>query len=752
MKIKLCTSVIIWFYTITIVQAQNIEENYKKAEAFLPINTRKLVKNMTVIPKWKKDGNYFIYERDGENGKQITGINPETKQRTFNIDLTKLIALGNTQLGSKFDINNHPFKNLKAVSPTSFEWIWEDVIYNFNCTTNTITKKQKTFENNVNISPNGKWEIFQKDFNLWLKATESSTQKQLTFDGSKEAPYALPLPDPHDAFDVENPDLQPEIEIKWSADSKKIATYRRHNNNAGTLSLYQSSPKKGGRPLLYTYIYPQPGDSIVPQAELLFIDIENAEVNFLPVAKADLLYYGGASIDWMDDSKNLYFMENDRGYKNVSFKVFNIETKKVTTVLTESSKTVIDPWVINYNFKNSQKELVYLSEKSGWAQLYSYSIFNKTSEQALTKGEFVVRTILGCDDKNKVIYFTASGKEKNTNLYFKHFYKINYDGSNLTLLTNANADHRIELSPDYKYFIDSYSTTTIPPTTLLCDTQKGEAILTLEIADVSELTKMGYKGAEEFVVKARDGKTDIYGVIYKPSNFDAQKKYPVIDKIYTGPHGFFAPKNYFAYQSDAQSIAELGFIVIQIDGLGTAKRSKAFHDFSYQNLTDSGLTDHVKGLQQLGTRFPWMDLSRVGVYGFSAGGYDAANALFSFPDFYKVGVAASGNHHHKTDKADWNEVWLGFDKIDKLFPSQSNLSKVKNLKGKLFIIHGELDNNVNPASSLQLVNALIEANKDFDFLIMPNQDHFLDKSMYYTRKRFDYFVKHLLNQEPPSKQ
>ncbi|UCH95583.1 MAG: prolyl oligopeptidase family serine peptidase, partial [Candidatus Aminicenantes bacterium] len=398
------------------------------------------------------------------------------------------------------------------------------------------------------------------------------------------------------------------------------------------------------------------------------------------------------------------------------------------------------------------KELVWGSERDGWSHLYLYDWNTGQLKKQITQGEFVVRRVVHVDEKKRQVYFTASGREPVEDPYLQHLYRVNPDGTGLTLLTPENAEHRIRLSPDKKYVVDTYSRVDFPPITVLRHLEDGKVVLKLEKADIRDLLAAGWKYPEAFTVKARDSKTDLYGAIFRPTNFNPNKKYPVIDSTYSGPHTVKTPKTFRrGCLNMEQAVAELGFIVVTIDGLGTAHRSKAFHDFSYKNLGDIGAPDHIGALKQLAQKYPYMDLSRVGIFGHSAGGYDAAHALLTHPGFYKVGVASAGNHDHQMAKAWWPEHFQGYP-VGKYYEDQSNLILAKNLQGKLLLVHGDMDNNVNPASTLRLAGELIKANKDFDLIIIPNRKHRLWDHPYFIRKLWDYFVRHLLGVTPPTYQ
>ena len=364
----------------------------------------------------------------------------------------------------------------------------------------------------------------------------------------------------------------------------------------------------------------------------------------------------------------------------------------------------------------------------------------------ITRGRWVVREILRVDKETRVVYFSAGGKKKRRDPYLRDVYKVNLDGSGLKLLTPEHGDHSVKFSPRGTYIIDTYSRVDTAPVTELRRISDGKLVCRLEKADVELLLEAGWRWPEPFKAKARDGKTNIYGVLFRPTNLDPNKKYPVVENIYTGPHGFSVPKAFRSFHK-SQEIAELGFVTVIVDGLGMAKRSKEFHNYSYKNLGDGGLEEHIAAIKKMAAKYPYIDTSRVGVYGGSAGGYDSAHALLTHPEFYKVAVSSSGNHDHRMDKAWWVELWMGYP-AGEHYIEQSNVTLAHKLEGKLLLLHGDMDNNVHPASTLQFVDALIKANKDFDMMIAPNGGHGVGGS-YFTRKRWDYFVRHLLDIEPP---
>jgi dipeptidyl aminopeptidase/acylaminoacyl peptidase len=408
---------------------------------------------------------------------------------------------------------------------------------------------------------------------------------------------------------------------------------------------------------------------------------------------------------------------------------------------------------VNWQYLPASNEVIWFSERDSWGQLYLYDLRTGREKNRITSGDGNVTQLLRVDDKSRVLYFLAVGKEKGRDPYFRHLYRIGFDGRNLKLLTPADADHEVTLSPDGAHFVDVYSTPDTPPVAELRDAS-GKLMLTLEKADITRLTATGWKPPQPIIVKARDGVTDLYGLLYKPTSLDPARKYPIINHVYPGPQtGSVGARTFSAARGDAQALAELGFAVVEIDGMGTPWRSKSFHEAYYGNMGDNTLADQVTGMKQLAARYPWIDIERAGIYGHSGGGYAAAGAMFRYPDFFKVGISEAGNHDNRNYEDDWAEKWQGLLHANAdgttNYDNQANQLVAKNLKGKLLLAHGTMDPNVPPSNTLLLVNELIKANKDFDLLMLPNRNHNFGNEPYMVRRRWDYFVKNLLGAEPP---
>ena len=576
-------------------------------------------------------------------------------------------------------------------------------------------------------SPDGKWRAFFKDHNLYVQSLENEKEFALSSDGIEANAYAERL--------------------YWSPDSQKLVALRMQKGDERKVNLIESSPKDQLQPKLHTFSYAKPGDKITIRKPHLF---DVAKKQQIPVS--DELFtnpWSISDIQWLPNSSSFTFLYNQRGHQVLRIISVDAATGKTRAVIEEKSKTFIDYAGKRFSRQlHKSKEIIWMSERDGWNHLYLYDAETGKVKNQITKGKWVVRGVERIDEEKRQIWFRAGGVRKGQDPYYIHCCRINFDGSNLVIITEGNGNHDIQFSPDRRYFIDRWSRIDQPPVSELRDAETDRDICELEQADWNQLIKTGWRAPESFAAKGRDGKTEIYGIIIRPRNFDPKRKYPVIEQIYAGPHSAFVPKS-FGLQNRQHAIAELGFIVVQIDGMGTSHRSKAFHDICWKNLGDSGFPDRILWIKAAAAKYPYMDITRVGIYGGSAGGQSALRALLAFGDFYKVAVADCGCHDNRMDKIWWNELWMGWP-IDPHYEQQSNVTQAHKLKGKLFLTVAELDRNVDPSSTMQVVDALIKADKDFDLLIVPGKGHGVGETPYASRRRMDFFVRHLLGVEPRS--
>jgi len=749
-KIYLTTLIIIAIAKLSF--SQGTTEDYQRAEKFLHFNVYNLVQNLYLNPNWINKTNDFWYKTETDNGHKFILVQTSKNEVKPAFDHKKIATALEKELGKTVNPDSLPFSKIKFKDKLKTIMFKTDTLnFKYDIKKNILTQytpKKNNLKKNESKSPDGKWIAFVKDYNLYLKDSKTNEEFQLTTDGVELYDYATPLSWYKIVDESVGETYDPEIWVEWSPDSKNFMAIKLDRRNRTKLLMYQSLPEFGMRAKVWSYERSLPGENSIPMQEFYIINVEkktNVKVDLDPIE----VIWSGFAPSWTDDSKTFYFAKMARYYKAIDLYFANPETGKISNVIHEEAKSMIEYQMVDCEIVNNGEKVIWMSEQDGWSHLYLYEGESGKLINQITKGEFVVRDIIYTDDKNEIVYFIASGKEKGHDPYFKHLYKINFDGTGIALLTPEDAEHEIQFSPDFTYFIDNYSRVDLKPKAVLRRLSDGKLIRELQEANIEKLLATGWKYPERFTVKARDGKTDIYGVLQYPSTFDQNKKYPIIDNSYSGPQAVNVPKSFRrGIWNDWTPLAEVGFVVMRIDGMGTAMRSKAFHDVSYMNLGDIGALDHIAGIKQLAKKYSFIDTSKVGIFGHSAGGYDAVHALLTHPEFYKVGVAAAGNHDHRMAKAWWPEQYMG--ELGNHYNEQSNLSLVENLQGKLLIAHGDMDNNVNPASTYRLAAELIKHNKDFDLIITPNDDHGdLWGNKYFIRRRMDFFVKHLWDIEPP---
>jgi dipeptidyl aminopeptidase/acylaminoacyl peptidase len=759
--------------------------DYQHAEQFMGYNTTPLVLRNSVVPNWLSDER-FTYRVTTAEGYEFILVDPAKGTRAPAFDHANLAAALSSVAGATYDAHHLPFVNFDlSADGHSVSFAAAGARYKCDlpvtqCAVDTSEPAQGGGRRGggrggrgggggggrggfggappVSLSPDGKSAAFIKDYNLWVRDIATNKETQLTTDGVKDFGYAT---DNAGWTTSDRPILL------WSPDSKKIATYQQDQRGVGEMYLVSTA---AGHPELRTFKYPLPGDAVITTIQRVIINVDTPHVIRLDMPPDqhrsslcdDVACSRGewSDVQWNPDGSTLAFVSTSRDHKIEQLRIADAATGKVRDVLKEEVPTFYESGNghINWQFFPATNEIIWFSERSnysgdpGWGHIYLYDL-NGNLKNQITTGDWDLTQITRVDEKNRVIYFEGVGREKG-DPYFIHFYRIGFDGKNLKLLTPEDATHTVALSPSGRYFIDTYSKPEVPPVINLRDSD-GKVIVSLEKADISRLEATGWKPPVPFTVKARDDKTDLYGLMFKPTNFDAGKKYPIINHIYPGPQtGSVGSRSFSAARGDAQSLAELGFIVIELDGMGTPWRSKKFHEAYFGDLGDNTLPDQVKGMKELAAKYPWIDIDRAGIYGHSGGGFATADAMFRYPDFFKVGISESGNHDNRVYEDDWGEKWQGLLTTDGQqktnYDSQANQLIAKNLKGHLLLAHGTMDNNVPPNNTLLVVDALIRANKDFDLLLLPNQAHgYGVDANYMTRRRWDYFVRYLLGAEPP---
>jgi dipeptidyl aminopeptidase/acylaminoacyl peptidase len=706
---KQLTFLIVAFLCLSLSFAQNNEstitvEDYQRATEFLRSNTNNLVDNGAVRPTWFEDGRFW-YETKVNGISKFVLVNPKKRSKQTADRLEELLDIDEVQYSERGS--------------------WTEV-----------------------LSPDKSRAVFIKDWNLWMRDTKTGLKTQLTKDGVENYGYA-----------TDNAGWRKSKRpiILWSPDSKKIATFQQDQRHVNDMYLVET---KVGKPYLQTWKYPLPEDEKVIQIERVIIHVDEAKVVRLNISAdprrgtlCDDIACTGSFDDneWNSESTQLVFVSTSRDHKNEKIRIADAFTGDVKEIFSETVETQYESGQgkVNWHFLSDTNEIIWYSERDNWGHLYLYNATTGQLKHQITKGNFVVTQLLKIDKDQRKLYFLANGRETGRDPYFSHFYRIDFSGKNLKLLTPENGNHNISLAPNSNYFVDNYSQPDIPNKAVLRNL-KGKLILSLEEQDISRLEAIGWKPPIPIKVKSRDSQWDLYGLMFTPTKLDPSKKYPIINYIYPGPQGGgVGSRSFYPSRRDHQALAELGFVVVVIDGTCNPDRSKAFHDACYGNMGDNTLEDQISGIRQLAEKYLFMDLDRVGVWGHSGGGFATAAAMFRYPDFYKVGISESGNHDNRNYEDDWGERYIGLLNGNN-YEKQANQNYAKNLKGKLLLAHGNLDDNVPPYNTYLIVDALIKANKDFDLIIFPNARHGFGKDTnYMMRRRWDYFIKHLKGIDPP---
>ena len=728
--------------------AQGTQQDYERAQQFLSGNLRHVLYVADVNPHWIQKTSRLWYRKSSPSGSEFILVDAERNTSGPAFDHVRLATALSRANKQEYSASDLPFREFELVDDNkAIHFLldtaeWTCSLDSYECKSNPVEPKHP----NEEISPNKRWAAFVQEHNLFLRDASTGTELQLTHDGVAGWDYATPLPSLRLMVDQGTEDVKQPAAVFWSPDSSKLVTYRIDSRNSGRFTSLQFVPPNQLRPKAFTYVYPLPGE-VLAKAEPIIFDIQSGQRIDVKSASIELPFQEGPGFEWLPDSKRFYYDYDERGYKAKELRTVDAATGEQKVLAREQADPYVDPGETFYRFVKTTREVLWSSERDGWNHLYLYGK-NGQLENQITQGHWVVQQIEFVDDANRRVYFSASGREKDEDPYQAHLYSVGFDGRALQLLTPENATHSVNFSPDGAYFLDTYSRPDLPVKVVLRRAKDGAQLRVLEESDASWLTKMSWKAPEPFQGKAADRATDLWGLIWRPSNFDAAKKYPIVEFVYTGPQSFFVPKTFNTFW--LQSMAELGFVVVMIDGRGTSGRSRAFHQFSYRNLGGS-FEDHVAMIKQMASRYPYMDVTRVGVFGTSAGGYGAAHAMLAFPDFYRVGVSTSGDHDARLDKAWWNELYQGYPVLDD-YIEQSNVTMADRLKGHLLLEHGDIDDNVHPVETMRLVDALMKANKDFDMLFVPNMFHGEsgEHALYLVRRRWDYFVQYLLGVTPPA--
>jgi dipeptidyl aminopeptidase/acylaminoacyl peptidase len=770
----LCTVAVIFaagFHVVTAVAdtppTEPLLARYQRAADIQAAKEKHWIRNETVFPRWIPGRDEFWYDRETATGHRFTLVDASTGTKSDAFDHGRLATELGRKLDKKLDAEDLPLKGVRIDAESTVHFAAFLKHWRFDRTGNLSedTRDLLTYA----VSPDGKLGAFSKDNNLWVEDLTSGKLTQLTSDGEAYYAYGAAPAAGHG---------DPAPGVVWSPDSRYLFTAQTDDRQTLNLPVIDFAPKKGQRPTVIDYRAALPGDSHVPTFRLTLIDVSNGQqtpVRYQPIPAVRMNRPPMAAnlMWWSGDSHTAYFVDIERGEKTVHVEAVDVVTGNSRQLFSETSETYVElgsdvygPASIAVLPKSHQ--LIWYSERTGWAHLYLYDLTTGKLIRPLTGGSWLVRGLLGVDEQHRQAFVSVAARTQHKDPYYQEIARIDLDKGTLTVLSANEEDHRVVLpgsmatlieiatggdaaglqgvAPSGDYFVETVSTADHPGNTVIRD-RTGKLITTLETADTSNMPKWWrWPTPARFV--AADGKTEISGVVFRPSDYDSHQRYPVIDYIYGGPQVSYVPKAFddLTYL-DPASIAELGFVVVIVDGRGTTQRSRAFHTESYGRVeTASNVEDHIAAVRQLAERDPAIDASRVGITGFSGGGYMTASAMLRFPDFYKVGIAGSGNHDQRLFWNTWGERYEGYPVQDR-YAQQANQTYANNLKGKLLLIHGLLDTGVHPSNVFQLEQALVDANKDFDMLLFPRDHH--DMPGYGTRRLWDYFVTNLAGETPP---
>lgn len=745
------------------INSSSKTSDYVAAEQFIPVNAVASMFNVSVDPNWIQGTQSFWYLKTGRDGQKFILVDVQNKTRNPAFNHTLLALSLSSVVGEPIDPDSLPFSEItmhEGCDKIEFSAFNRTMQFNLTSGQIDVLPSRQEAVSGESLSPDGRFAAFVREHNLWVRDTKNGEKYQLTANGSKDYAYAERSETvSHPVSRVRLNETSKPYAV-WSPDSRRIASFCMDQRNVTDLHLLQYVPDNDSRPKPWTYRFAMPNDEFVPMYEPIVVDVLRKEV--IPVSykaqsevslmdtEDDVLQW------WSDDGQVLYSLFAERGEKALLLLKIDPKSGKTEEILKEQSRTYVEAnldYASTPNVKILKSgDIVWFSEKDGYGHLYLYGNDGK-QKSAITSGNWVVRDLLFVDENNSQVYFTAGGREPGRDSYYRHLYRVNLDGRDLRLLTPEDADHNIQADPSGRAFIDTYSRVDEPPVTVIRD-QFGNATMNLQNADIRDITDMGWRPPERFSVKALDGKTDLYGLLIKPTNFNASQKYPVLETVYPGPWIIVTAKSFPGDLSwvnkifwRAQAVAELGFIVVTLDGPGTPFRSKEFHDASYSHLGYAALSDHINVLKQLARDRPYMDLSEVGMFGHSAGGFMTAQALLTYPEFYKVGVASSGDYDSRFYGAYWGEKYEGLNLSE--YEEQMTIRKAGNLTGKLLLIAGDADDNVNPCMTMQLVDAFIKADRPFDLLIMTNRNHDLSYDTYFLHRLFGYLDENLKEEGQP---
>lgn len=722
--------------------AQGTVEDYNRAYELREKYNSKHVFYSNVNPQWIDGTNLFWYVRNTPEGNEYVKVDAGKQKRTALFDQQKLSAALESSTGKDVDPMQLPIQRCHVTPEAdTLRFVYEGKRWCFDIRRNRLTdegqlpapgRQRHWMEVDDEkggapvTSPDGKYVAFIKNDNICVREVATGKETQLSQDGTPGNYYSS--------------------YIQWSPDSKLVAAFRIRPAQKRYVYYVESSPADQLQPKLHKQEYAKPGDELAFKVPCIY-GVENGK-RLIPLTDLFSHQYEIYALQWNSDSKGITFEYNERGHKVYRVLEVSAEDGSVRPLIEEKEEKYVNYPRIFRHFLADGKRIIWSSERDNYNHLYMYDRATARPTHQITRGEWYVREVQYVDEENQQIYFSANGMNKDEDPYLIHYYRIGFDGKGLTALTPEEGMHKAWYSSDYKYLVDVYSKVDQAPVAVVRSAADGKIVMPLEKADIAQLTANGWKAPEVFTAKGRDGKTDMWGIIYRPSNFDPAKKYPVIEYIYSGPGDQYVPKTFSSYNWWMTSLAELGFIVVQVDGMTTSFRSKEFEEVCYKNLKDAGLPDHIAWIKATAQKYPYMDIDRVGIFGCSAGGQESTTAVLLHPEFYKAAYSACGYHDNRMDKIWWNELWMGYP-VDDSYKECSNVENAHLLQRPLMLVVGEMDDNVDPASTMQVVNALIKANKDFELVVIPGAHHTMGED-FGEHKRYDFFVRNLMGVNPPA--
>lgn len=722
--------------------AQGTVEDYNRAYELREKYNSKHVFYSNVNPQWIDGTNLFWYVRNTPEGNEYVKVDAGKQKRTALFDQQKLSAALESSTGKDIDPMQLPIQRCHVTpGADTLRFVYEGKRWCFDIRRNRLTdegqlpapgRQRHWMEVDDEkggapvTSPDGKYVAFIKNDNICVREVATGKETQLSQDGTPGNYYSS--------------------YIQWSPDSKLVAAFRIRPAQKRYVYYVESSPADQLQPKLHKQEYAKPGDELAFKVPCIY-GVENGK-RLIPSTDLFSHQYEIYALQWNSDSKGITFEYNERGHKVYRVLEVSAEDGSVRPLIEEKEEKYVNYPRIFRHFLADGKRIIWSSERDNYNHLYMYDRATARPTHQITKGEWYVREVQYVDEENQQIYFSANGMNKDEDPYLIHYYRIGFDGKGLTALTPEEGMHKAWYSSDYKYLVDVYSKVDQAPVAVVRSAADGKIVMPLEKANIAQLTANGWKAPEVFTAKGRDGKTDMWGIIYRPSNFDPAKKYPVIEYIYSGPGDQYVPKTFSSYNWWMTSLAELGFIVVQVDGMTTSFRSKEFEEVCYKNLKDAGLPDHIAWIKAAAQKYPYMDIDRVGIFGCSAGGQESTTAVLLHPEFYKAAYSACGCHDNRMDKIWWNELWMGYP-VDDSYKECSNVENAHLLQRPLMLVVGEMDDNVDPASTMQVVNALIKANKDFELVVIPGAHHTMGED-FGEHKRYDFFVRNLMGVNPPA--